>query len=205
MKNTRSPRTPGRPKQTNDQIPIQETILKTASMLFMENGYEPVSLAQIAKICNVTKASIYYHFTSKPELFKISVTTMLTNGYKHTARFLEEADTFEQGLLRVAEAKIARPHAEMETIMREAEAFLSPEQIKEIRDAEYRIYEVMAVHIEKAMEQGVLKKGNAILLAQAFTAMLMLGNREDTRIQYPAPLDLAQVLVQLFLQGAAQQ
>ncbi|MCM3785522.1 TetR/AcrR family transcriptional regulator [Neobacillus mesonae] len=204
MKNTQSPRTPGRPKQTTDQIPIQETILKTASRLFMENGYEPVSLAQIAKICNVTKASIYYHFTSKPELFKIAVTTMLNGGYRATAKFLDESDTLEQGLLRVAEAKIARPHAEMETILREAEAFLSPEQIKEIRDSEHRIYEVMAGHFEEAMRQGVLREANAMLLAQAFTAMLMLGNREDTRNEYATPLDLARELVNLFFQGAKQ-
>lgn len=123
MTKIRNPRNPGRPKAAADQAPIQETILWTASKLFMENGYEPVSLQQIAKACQVTKASIYYHFTSKPELFKIAVTTILDKAYASTRQYLQEADTLESGLIRVAEAKIAKPHAEMETMMREAQPF----------------------------------------------------------------------------------
>ena len=81
----------------------------------------------------------------------------------------------------MAEAKIARPHAEMETMMREAEPFLSQEQMAAIREAEQRIHEVLAEYISQAMQSGELRTGNAMLMAQAFSAMLMLGNREDTR------------------------
>ena len=96
----------------------------------MENGYESVSLQQIAKACQVTKASIYYHFTNKPELFKIAVTTILDKAYASTHR-LQEADTLESGLIWVAEAKIARPHAEMETMMREAEPFIPGADVRD--------------------------------------------------------------------------
>lgn len=202
MTKIRNPRNPGRPKAAGDQAPIQETILWTASKLFMENGYESVSLQQIAKACQVTKASIYYHFTNKPELFKIAVTTILDKAYASTLHFLQEADTLESGLIRVAEAKIARPHAEMETMMREAEPFLSQEQVSAIREAEQRIHEAIADRFDQAMRSGELREGNPLLMAQAFSAMLMLGNREDTRSGYASARDLAVEIVDLFLHGA---
>lgn len=204
MTKIRNPRNPGRPKAAAGQAPIQETILWTASKLFMENSYESVSLQQIAKACQVTKASIYYHFTNKPELFKIAVTTILDKAYASTHRFLQEADTLESGLIRVAEAKIARPHAEMETMMREAEPFLSQEQMSAIREAEQRIHEVIANRFNQAMRSGELRQGNPLLMAQAFSAMLMLGNREDTRSGYASPGDMAVEIVDLFLHGAVK-
>lgn len=202
MTKIRTPRNPGRPKAAADQAPIQETILWTASKLFMENGYEPVSLQQIAKACQVTKASIYYHFTNKPELFKIAVTTILDKAYASTLHFLQEADTLKSGLIRVAEAKIARPHAEMETMMREAEPFLSQEQMSAIRAAEQRIHEAIADRFDQAMRSGELREGTPLLMAQAFSAMLMLGNREDTRSGYASARDMAVEIVDLFLHGA---
>ena len=197
------PRTPGRPKQTSEETSTYDLILGTASRLFMENGYEPVSLQHIAKLCNVTKASIYYHFTSKPELFKIAVTGMLRRGYEQTQKHLMKADTLQESLLLIAEAKIARPHAEMETILREAETFLSKEQIQEIRDSERAIHQLLADYFENGMKSGVIKEKNALLLAQAFSAMLMLGNREDITNRYASSKELAEELVLLFWQGAA--
>ena len=58
-------RTPGRPRANTQDLPLEQTILYTASRLFMEQGYEPVSLMQIAKACGVTKASVYYYFSNK--------------------------------------------------------------------------------------------------------------------------------------------
>lgn len=60
-------RLPGRPKHGDDDISIQQTIIHTASKLFMEYGYETVTLQQIGKACSVSKPTIYYHFNSKPE------------------------------------------------------------------------------------------------------------------------------------------
>ena len=49
-----------------------------------------------------------------------------------------------------------------------------------IREAEQRIHEVIANRFDQAMRSGELREGNPLLMAQAFSAMLMLGNREDT-------------------------
>lgn len=199
-----SQRAPGRPKHAKDDLPIQAMIIQTASKRFMEYGYEPVSLHQIAEACHVSKPAIYYHFTSKPELFKVAVTTVLNNVHQHIARILEEADDLEAGLVSVAEARLTNPHAEIETMLREAEPFLSEEQIREIRGAENHIYQALADHFQKAMDNHRLRTGDPMLLAHTFSAMMLLGNRKDTLQKYDSNLALAKEIVDLFMRGAAK-
>jgi len=52
---------------------IQDTkryILDTARHLFSEFSYLGVSMSDIAKKLNITKAALYYHFTGKAEIYK---------------------------------------------------------------------------------------------------------------------------------------
>ncbi|URN93587.1 MAG: TetR/AcrR family transcriptional regulator [Candidatus Pristimantibacillus lignocellulolyticus] len=194
-------RSPGRPKQAENDLPIQDIILRTAAKLFMEHGYEPVSLQQIAKACNVTKPSIYYHFTSKPELFKIAVTTMFKNVQQATSRLLREADHLEAGLLNVAKVRLANPHSDIETILRDAERYLSEIQIQEIREAENKIYEELANYFEAAMDKNILRRNNSMLLAQIFSTMMVIGNKGDIIRKSDPTLDLSKEIVGLFLRG----
>lgn len=192
----------GRPKQADNDISIQQTIIYTASTLFKEYGYEAVSLQQIGKQCGVSKPTIYYHFASKPELFKVAMTTMLNNVRKVTSHLLNEADHLGHGLVRLAEARLANPHAEIETMMREAESFLDEEQVREIREAELQIHELLAEHFRLAMNQQILREEDPMFLAETFSTMMLMGNRENNPQKYESHLVLAQKIVTLFLQGA---
>jgi len=52
---------------------IQNTknkIIRASKKLFAENSYIAVSMNDIAKKLKLTKASLYYHFTGKSELYK---------------------------------------------------------------------------------------------------------------------------------------
>lgn len=52
---------------------IQNTrihIIKVARQLFSEYSYLGVSMSDIAKKLNITKAALYYHFTGKSEIYK---------------------------------------------------------------------------------------------------------------------------------------
>ncbi|MGC5774585.1 TetR/AcrR family transcriptional regulator [Paenibacillus pabuli] len=204
-KKTTPPRSPGRPKAGADQASAQSKILMTASRLFMEYGYEPVSLQQIASLCGVTKASIYYHFSSKPELFTVAITRMMAMGMQQTALRLDEPGTLQERLIKVAEAKMQHSHIETETMMREAEKHLNPDQLAQIREAEIRIYKVLATHFQQEMDSGYLRSANPMLLAHAFTSLLMLANREGVRDMHATIADLARELVALFLDGAVHK
>ena len=45
-------------------------ILNTARHLFSEHSYLGVSMSDIAKKINITKAALYYHFTGKAEIYR---------------------------------------------------------------------------------------------------------------------------------------
>ncbi len=47
----------------------KQRVLDTASKLFSEFGFLGVSMEDIAKHLNITKAGLYYHFKSKKDLF----------------------------------------------------------------------------------------------------------------------------------------
>jgi len=47
---------------------MREQILQTATVQFVERGYDGVSMREIAEACGITKAALYYHFAGKAEL-----------------------------------------------------------------------------------------------------------------------------------------
>lgn len=49
-------------------------IIEKATDLFLENGFSGTSMAELAKACQMQKASLYYHFKTKEELFAACIT-----------------------------------------------------------------------------------------------------------------------------------
>jgi len=49
-------------------------IIDKATDLFLENGFSGTSMAELAKACQMQKASLYYHFKTKEELFAACIT-----------------------------------------------------------------------------------------------------------------------------------
>ena len=58
----------------------RDRILEVALDLFIEEGYEKVSLREVAERVGVTKAALYYHFSSKEEILKALVEPLLSVG-----------------------------------------------------------------------------------------------------------------------------
>jgi AcrR family transcriptional regulator len=48
---------------------VRQRILETAADLFMVQGFDGVSIRQIAESCNLSKAGLYYYFKDKENLF----------------------------------------------------------------------------------------------------------------------------------------
>ncbi len=58
-------------KQGEDIIQgTKKHIIEVARRLFSEYSYLGVSMSDIAKKLNITKAALYYHFTGKTEIYK---------------------------------------------------------------------------------------------------------------------------------------
>lgn len=182
---------------------MRELILSIASKLFMELGYEPVSMTMIAKRAEVTKASVYYYFPNKAELFTNSITDMMGRICFFTSKILEAHQDLRTRLEQIALRKMTRSHMEFESMMREAEPFLTDEQREKIRRAENAIHELMAETFQEAMDNGSIPSGNALLLSHAFSALLMIGNREWAGgVRYSIE-ELSKLIVDLLWTGIA--
>ena len=62
------------PRHDPDQKTKQE-ILKTASRLFLERGFENVSIEDVVTEVNLTRGAFYHYFKSREDLF-INVKTL---------------------------------------------------------------------------------------------------------------------------------
>ena len=63
-----------------------EIILNKAEKLFADSGFGSVSMTNIANACNMSKANLYHHFTSKEDLY----TQILIRAQKNTQNILEK-------------------------------------------------------------------------------------------------------------------
>jgi AcrR family transcriptional regulator len=167
---------PGRPK-AGEPSTVKATLLRTASALFMQYGFDSVSMEQISVSSGVTKASLYYYFPNKAELFTAAVIQMMANIARLTSGLLGGPGSMRERLTAVAEAHMRNPHVDFESLMREASQSLTAEQIAAIREAERSVHDVLAAAFRQEMEIGTLRSGDPLLYAYAFSAIMMLGGR----------------------------
>ncbi len=57
-------------KTTNCETSTKQKILDVAINLIAQNGYDAVSMQDIAQTVGIKKASLYYHFTGKDQILK---------------------------------------------------------------------------------------------------------------------------------------
>lgn len=69
MKARQKPETGTPPAPPSRRRPSRrDEILRRAAHLILEKGFEMISLVDVARACDVSKAGLYYHFNSKQEL-----------------------------------------------------------------------------------------------------------------------------------------
>lgn len=199
-----SKRRPGRPKQSEAADKQTESvILRKASELFMQIGYERVSLVQIADACGVTKATVYYYFGNKAKLFTRAVVQLFDIVCGHVDRMMSADRPLSERLRDVAAAQMANAHLEFESMMKEASLQLTDEQIREIRDAEIRVHSRMAASFTAAVERGELRQEEPMLLSFAFASLVAVGKSEYILDLYDGDVKQAAAhVVDLFYYGA---
>lgn len=195
-------RTPGRPKTNIQDASVKELILRTASQLFMEFGYDQISLTQIAQASGVTKASVYYYYANKADLFTAAVIQMMTNICRYTLIILQREGSLKQRLTLVAEAYLQKnSHVNFDSLMKEATPSLSEEQLEAMRKAEMTIHNVMEIEFQASMDRGEITLGNAKMMSYGFSALMMIGNRNATSGLFTTPQETAKEIVALFWNG----
>jgi len=193
-------RKPGRPKLDETKHTMQ-LILQTAARLFMSQGYEKVSLESVASACQITKASVYYYFQNKSELFTQCVVSVLSFANVQTQKILNGEGSIQERMKLSAIGRMRNAEVEFETMMREASPHLSEEQIALIRKTEESIYESIAAALTQAIEEGEIRPCNPVLVTHLFTSMLMIRNRKHFMDIVETTEEAANEIVELIFRG----
>lgn len=82
-----------------DALTGRALLLDVALRLFMERGYDGVSMQDIATAANMTKGSPYYHFKGKEDLFLQAMRLSVVQMNERLLQRLEMGETLQQKLV----------------------------------------------------------------------------------------------------------
>ena len=164
-------------------------IFETSMKLFAEKGYDATSIEEITATVGVAKGTLYYHFSSKEEIFNFLIeegVKLLQNSIDiKTAKLENYIDKLKAIIL--IEIKIVAKYEDFMTIL------LSQIYGKEARNQKCQklIYEYIN-KIEKIVEEGIekgqIKKGNPQAIASeiygliASTLVYKLKNQNEIEV-----------------------
>lgn len=170
-------RPPGRPKLTENDKPTSEKIMLVATKLFIESGFQKVSIDDIAKEAGMTKATVYYYYGSKAELFKNALVELMGRIRKRIDALLKSDQPLYDRLLEVTRAHLqATTTIDLDGFMRESKNALSEEQVEAMKLAEEQMFAAIEQGFKEAEQSGELPELDAQFAAHAYLALLRVGN-----------------------------
>ncbi len=175
-----SPRMLGRPRHDENAKPTKDLVLETATKLFIKEGYKNISMDDVAKACNVTKATIYYYYPTKGELYTSALIAMMDRIRLSILQILEQQKPFKERLEQLVEVHLsATIDIDMNNFMREASINLSESQLRQVQASENEMYHTIERAIQIEMDKGTIRKGNAKFFAHNFMALMTVGYFKD--------------------------
>lgn len=104
-----------------------QSILETAQVLFLKNGYRNTSTRDIAKAANITQPALYYHFSNKELLF-IEVNKQIGGQLKSEIEQIEkETDSLESKLIKCTNILLTIYHRDIFSFIHQSAAEMEPE------------------------------------------------------------------------------
>lgn len=203
MKN-KTTRPLGRPPASASDIPKDQLILRTATRLFIEQGYQKVSVDDISNACGVTKATVYYYFASKSILFTEAMIEMMHHIQREIISILKIKKPLKERLYDVTYAHLrATTSFDMEGFMREIKTTLDPKQIERIKASEDGLYETIGETMTSEIKEGSIKALNPMFAAQAFVSIMKIGHyqQKDGSRLFATPEEAARVIVDFYWDG----
>ncbi|WP_162287887.1 TetR/AcrR family transcriptional regulator [Indiicoccus explosivorum] len=203
----RKKRAPGRPRADEQKEPTQGQILRAAADLFFAHGYKNVSVDDVAAKCHVTKATVYYYYGSKAELFTETMLQLMVRIREYMEAMLQEDTPLRERLENVAVAHLrATVDIDMDAYMRETRNILTAEQMKEMQEAENQLFSVLERAFEEAAASGEIAEGNTKFYAHAYNSLLRIGNYRNSANEgiFPSVEAAAGEMIDFFWRGIAK-
>lgn len=194
----------GRPRLSKQDVPTNEVILHSAIELFLNNGFQNVSLDDVAKKCNVTKATIYYYYDSKAALFTDAMVQLMSQIRGYMLQILQEPETLRQRLYRVAEAHLrATLDIDLDSFLREAKTSLTEKQLEAMHKAESKMFDALKIAFSDSIKNQEIPEININFAVQSYTSLLKVGNyrNPDQTGLFPTIEETANQIVTFFWNG----
>jgi len=199
-------RRPGRrPLEQGSAEDTRHDILRHAMALFNERGFAAVSVEDIAAAAGITKATLYYHYPSKSEIFVNSAVWRAAEIRDASDRVVAMRHlSVRDRLVHLLEGR--RQHAaamaHKEGMMDEAMVHLSGEQQRRICSAFHVLREPFRDLMHEGIERGELRPVDPDILAMA-AVQLLFQPRTHFAFQDKDPEIVDREMLELFYHGAA--
>lgn len=187
-------------------VALRERILSQAARLFMANGYNGISMREIAEAVGVSKAGLYYHFKDKEDLF----VAIMRGALDATAQIVRQAASAGPSaptqVAALLHALVAQP-ADQRALVRLAEQEIA--HLGAAARAEFgqryhaQFIRPITAMLASGMERGELRPSDPPTLTWLLLGMLYPFLNADGGATARSPQATVDALLDLFFHGAA--
>jgi AcrR family transcriptional regulator len=178
-------------------------IVRAAYPLFVERGYDAVSMQEIADAVPIHKATLYHHFQNKDDLFLAVVRMGMTRRHAQVEQFIREGGSTADQLTKVALLAFRDSQSEFGRLMTDARMRISEDQQQQLVERcsdPWTLYEGI---FASAIETGELPEVDPTLAATMFVGLIhgQTWSIRTGRIESPLDEDRARLLVDTLFGG----
>lgn len=180
-------------------------VLAAARALFLERGYMAVSMQEIADAAGMRKASLYYHFRDKEDLFVEVVRQEWQQLARGIAAELAKAATLEDQLYRVARFFFGAVHSDLGRLMSDCMQHTSPDVKLRMHKEIDALQVLLRGPIEQAVATGELRDIDPELAVALFISMLtgLIRQKKERWVDVIIDDSTAALIADIFLHGVA--
>jgi AcrR family transcriptional regulator len=196
--------TQGRHRRAYGESPTRERILREATGAFLRKGYRATTISEIMDGLSVSKASFYYYFENKKDLYFKCLDNIFQEVFRDAlGNIRREEDTIERLKMRWGATRAFFP--EMITILQ-----LIRESLRD-EDEEHRLQaaailrrsliEPLAGDLEKGMKDGVFRQVSSEIVPFALLSMLEMVAYRSMIDETCSDTDIEDSVLDLILHG----
>lgn len=178
-------------------------VLLRAHALFIERGFDGVSMQQIADAAGMTKAALYYHFKDKEDLFGHVVRREFDRVAAALVVALREEGDLREHLERVARQLFASISADLGRLVGDMKHHVSATRQEALGCRATPPYDLLRPRLERAVAEGELRADVDLDLALSIFFGMIFGQVQEAKLGHPAGPDdrLAAAVVSVLLDG----
>lgn len=182
----------------------RDRVLRHARDLFVERGYDGVSMQQIAVATGMTKAALYYHFRDKEELFGQVVRRELDRAKLVLGGVLEQEGSLRDHLEGVAVASFGWFRSDFGRLMGDLKHHVSEARRQAIGCDSRVPFDTVRPRFARAVAEGELRADLDVDLVVSLFFGLLWSQMQQARLDEAAPgEELASAVVEVLLCGIA--